>query len=114
MKLLISLLALLLSIIQVQMGIGSLRPLNTISSQALGFIPIEISIITSGHFASFLLSCIYSPSLVQRAGHLRAFAAMAGIAVISILAHALYPNACFCAFIRVFFWFFDGWLLLAD
>ena len=102
MKLLISLSALLLFIIFVQTDIGSLRPLNTISGQALGFTPIEIGIIASGHFAGFLLCCIFSPSLLQRAGHLRAFAVMARFAVISIIAHLLYPNACFWAFIRIF------------
>ena len=102
MKLLISLSALLLSIILVQMGISALRPFDTISGQALGFTPIEIGIIASGHFAGFLLGCVFSPSLVKRAGHSRAFAVMAGIAVISIIAHPLYPNAWFWAFIRIF------------
>ena len=102
MKLLISLSALLLSIILVQMGIGALRPFDTISGQALGFNPIEIGIIASGHFAGFLLGCVFSPSLVKRVGHSRAFAVMAGIAVISIIAHPLYPNAWFWAFIRIF------------
>jgi len=102
MNLLISLSALLLSIILVQMGIGALRPFDTISGQALGFTPIEIGIIASGHFAGFLLGCVFSPSLVKRAGHSRAFAVMAGIAVISIIAHPLYPNAWFWAFIRIF------------
>jgi MFS family permease len=102
MKLLISLSALLLSIILVQMGIGALRPFDTISGQALGFTPIEIGIIVSGHFAGFLLGCVFSPSMVKRVGHSRAFAVMAGIAVISIIAHPLYPNAWFWAFIRIF------------
>ena len=102
MRLLISLSALLLSIILVQMGIGALRPFDTISGQALGFTPIEIGIIASGHFAGFLLGCVFSPSLVKRVGHSRAFAVMAGIAVISIIAHPLYPNAWFWAFIRIF------------
>ena len=102
MKLLISPSALLLSIILVQMGIGALRPFDTISGQALGFTPIEIGIIASGHFAGFLLGCVFSPSLVKRVGHSRAFAVMAGIAVISIIAHPLYVNAWFWAFIRIF------------
>ena len=102
MKLLISLSALLLSIILVQMGIGSLRPFDTISGQALGFTAIEIGIIASGHFAGFLLGCIFSLSLVQYAGHSRAFAVTAGIAMISIVAHPLYSNTCFWAFIRIF------------
>ena len=74
MKLLISLSALLLSIILVQMGIGALRPFDTISGQALGFTPIEIGIIASGHFVGFLLGCVFSPSLVKWVGHSRAYA----------------------------------------
>ena len=45
MKLLISLWALLLPIILVQMDFGALRPLDTISVQTLGFSPTEIGII---------------------------------------------------------------------
>lgn len=102
MKTLISLSALLLSVILVQMGIGSLRPFDTISGQALGFSSVEIGFIASGHFAGFLLGCLFSPNLVKRVGHSRAFAVMAGIAVISIIAHPIYPDPLFWAFIRVF------------
>ena len=70
----------------VQMGIGSLRPFDAISGQALGFASVEIGFFASGHFAGFLLGCIFSPYLVRRAGHSRAFAVMAGVAVISIIA----------------------------
>ena len=85
MRLLISLSALLLSTLFVQMGIGSLRPFDAISGQALGFTSVEIGFLASGHFAGFLLGCIFSPYLVRRAGHSRAFAVMAGAAVISII-----------------------------
>ena len=101
MRLLISLSALLFSTLFVQMGIGSLRPFDAISGQALGFSPVEIGLLASGHFGGFLLGCIFSPILVRRAGHSRAFAFMAGIAVISIIAHPLYPNAIFWTIIRV-------------
>ena len=101
MRLLISLSALLISTLFVQMGIGSLRPFDAISGQALGFSPIEIGLLASGHFAGFLLGCIFSPHLVRRAGHSRAFAVMAGAAVISIIAHPIFPDAMFWTFIRV-------------
>ena len=101
MRLLISLSALLLSTLFVQMGIGSLRPFDAISGQALGFSPVEIGLLASGHFAGFLLGCIFGPHLVRRAGHSRAFAVMAGAAVISIIAHPLVPDAMFWAAIRV-------------
>lgn len=101
MRLLISLSALLLSTLFVQMGIGALRPFDAISGQALGFSPVEIGLLASGHFAGFLLGCIFGPHLVRRAGHSRAFAVMAGAAVISIIAHPLIPDAFFWAMIRV-------------
>ena len=101
MRLLISLSALLLSTLFVQMGIGSLRPFDAISGQALGFSPVEIGLLASGHFAGFLLGCVFSPHLVRRAGHSRAFAVMAGAAVISIIAHPILPDAMFWTAIRV-------------
>ena len=101
MRLLISLSALLLSTLFVQMGIGSLRPFDAISGQALGFSRVEIGLLASGHFAGFLLGCIFSPLLVRRAGHSRAFAVMAGAAVISIIAHPIFPDAIFWTAIRV-------------
>ena len=101
MRLLISLSALLISTLFVQMGIGSLRPFDAISGQALGFSPVEIGLLASGHFAGFLLGCVFSPHLVRRAGHSRAFAVMAGAAVISIIAHPIIPDALFWTAIRV-------------
>ena len=101
MRLLISLSALLVSTLFVQMGIGALRPFDAISGQALGFTPVEIGLLASGHFAGFLLGCVFGPHLVRRAGHSRAFAVMAGAAVISIIAHPLIPDAYFWTAIRV-------------
>ena len=101
MRLLISLSALLISTLFVQMGIGALRPFDAISGQALGFSPVEIGLLASGHFAGFLLGCVFGPHLVRRAGHSRAFAVMAGAAVISIIAHPLFPDAMFWTAIRV-------------
>ena len=74
MQLLISLSALLLSVMLVQMGIGALRPFDSISGAALGFTSVDIGLIASGHFAGFLCGCLLGPKLVYRAGHSRAFA----------------------------------------
>ena len=63
MRLLISLSALFISTVFVQMGIGSMRPFDAISGEALGFSPVEIGLIASGHFFGFLLGCLFSPSL---------------------------------------------------
>ncbi len=101
MRLLISPSALLLSTLFVQMGIGSLRPFDAIAGQAVGFTSGEIGFLASGHFAGFLLGCIFSPYLLCHAGHSRAFAVMAGAAVISFIAHLILPNAIFWTAIRV-------------
>jgi len=99
-RLLISLSALLLSILLVQMSIGTLRPFDTISGQALNFSSIEIGLVASGHFVGFLVGCIVSPKLVIRTRHSRAFAVMVGLATISIIAHPLAPDPYVCAGIR--------------
>ncbi len=83
-------------------GYWLLRPFDTISGQALGFTPTQIGLVASGHFAGFLIGCVCSPFLVKRVGHSRAFAAMAGVAVMSIIAHPLHPDPYFWAFVRVF------------
>ena len=89
MRLLISLSALLVSTLFVQMGIGALRPFDAISGQALGFTPVEIGLLASGHFAGFLLGCIFGPVLVRRAGHSRAFAALALTRTATVLNSAI-------------------------
>ena len=71
MQLLISLSALLLSVMLVQMGIGALRPFDSISGAALGFTSVDIGLIASGHFAGFLCGCLLGPKLIYRAGHSR-------------------------------------------
>ena len=83
MRLLISLSALLLSTLFVQMGIGSLRPFDAISEQSFNFTSVKIGFLASGHFAGFLLGCVFSPYLVRLASHSRAFAVIAGAAVTS-------------------------------
>lgn len=102
MQLLISLSALLLSVMLVQMGIGALRPFDTISGAALGFTGVEIGLVASGHFIGFLGGCLIGPKLVYRAGHSRAFAILAAVGVISIIAHTIQADPYFWTFARIF------------
>ncbi len=101
MQLLISLSALLLSVMLVQMGIGALRPFDSISGAALGFTSVDIGLIASGHFAGFLFGCLLGPKLVYRAGHSRAFAILAAVGVISIIAHTIKADPYFWTFARI-------------
>ena len=101
MQLLISLSALLLSVMLVQMGIGALRPFDSISGAALGFTSVDIGLFASGHFAGFLCGCLLGPKLVYRAGHSRAFAILAAVGVISIIAHTIKADPYFWTFARI-------------
>lgn len=101
MRLLVSFSALFLSVLLVQMGLGAMRPFDTISGQSLNFSSIEIGMIASGHFAGFLLGCVVSPRLALRVGHSRSFMVMVAVAIISIIAHPLFPDPYVWALIRI-------------
>ncbi len=47
----------------------------------------------SGYFVGIFAGSMIAPKLVQRVGHIRVFAALASLASIAILVHALYVNA---------------------
>jgi len=102
MRLIISLFALLLSVIFVQIGAGSLGPLDALSGIVLGFSSTQIGYLGSAHFIGFFVGCLLSPYVVVRAGHARAFAVMAGILTISILLHPVYESVWFWCALRVF------------
>ena len=101
MRLIISFSALLLSVIFVQVGSGSLGPLDALSGLELNFSPTAIGYLGSAHFAGFFLGCVLSPYIVVRSGHARAFAVMAAISAISIILHPVYEKEWFWMILRV-------------
>lgn len=101
MRLIISLSALLISVIFVQIGTGSLGPLDALSGLALGFTATEIGYLGSAHFFGFFIGCVLSPYMVIRAGHARAFAVMAAVSTISIILHPVYEEPWFWMVLRV-------------
>ena len=102
MRLIISLSALLLSVIFVQIGTGSLGPLDALSGLVLGFSPTEIGYLGSAHFLGFFIGCVFSPYIVIRSGHARAFAVMAAVSTISIILHPVVQEPWFWMILRVF------------
>jgi len=100
-RLIISLSALLISVIFVQIGTGSLGPLDALSGLALGFSPTEIGYLGSAHFLGFFIGCVLSPYIVIRAGHARAFAVMAAVSTISIILHPVYEQSWFWMILRI-------------
>jgi len=101
LRLIISLSALLVSVLFVQVGSGSLGPLDALSGLVLGFSPTQIGYLGSAHFVGFFLGCIASPYIVVRAGHSRAFAIMAAISTISIILHPVLEQPWFWMVLRV-------------
>ncbi|MEO0327456.1 MAG: MFS transporter [Pseudomonadota bacterium] len=101
MRLIISLSALLLSVIFVQVGSGSLGPLDALSGLELNFTSTSIGYLGSAHFVGFFLGCVLSPYIVARSGHARAFAVMAATSAISILMHPVLPEVWFWMILRV-------------
>src|SRR3546814_4527063 len=49
-----------------------------------------VGVVMSAHFAGFVAGSIYAPSLIQRVGHIRAFAALASIASAVALCFAIF------------------------
>ena len=101
MLLLISLSALLLSVVFIQVGSGSLAPLDALSGAALGFSSSQIGLLGSAHFLGLLIGCIVNPILIRRSGHARSFAIMAAASAISALMHPIYQDIYFWCVLRM-------------
>ncbi len=101
MRLIISLSALLVSIIFVQVGSGSLGPLDALSGLTLGFSSTSIGYLGSAHFVGFFFGCVFSPYIVVRSGHARAFAVMGAMSTISIVLHPVLSEVWFWVLLRI-------------
>ncbi|MFV0475959.1 MAG: hypothetical protein ACK5MQ_17410, partial [Pikeienuella sp.] len=101
MRTLVSFAALFLSIAFVQLGSGSLGPLDALAGAARGFSTAEIGLLGSAHFAGFFIGCWLTPILLGAVGHARAFAAMAAIGAIAALAHPILPDPLAWAVLRI-------------
>ncbi len=66
---------------------GLLVTLLTLRGSALGFSDTAIGLMQSAYPVGALLGCIFAPRLVEKVGHVRAFAALASIASTAALVH---------------------------
>lgn len=101
MATLLSFTALFVSVFFVQMGSGSLGPLDALSGAVLGFSTEEIGLLGSAHFLGFFLGCYVSPRLIGDIGHARTFAAAAAIGAIGALLHPVIEGPAYWALLRV-------------
>lgn len=101
MRTLISFAALFASIAFVQLGSGSLGPLDALAGTAKGFTTQEIGLLGSGHFVGFFIGCWLTPRLLGTVGHARAFAAFGAVGAIAALLHPVIPDPVAWAGLRI-------------
>ncbi|MDO8289340.1 MAG: MFS transporter [Parvibaculum sp.] len=77
---------------------GTLIPLR---AGIEGFTTGVIGLLGSAYFIGFLAGCVFGPHVVRRAGHIRSFAALAGIASVLPLIHELVIDPWVWAVLRV-------------
>ncbi len=97
----VSFAALFVSIFLVQLGSGSLGPLDALAGAARGFTTAEIGLMGSAHFAGFLIGCWAAPRLIGSVGHSRSFAAVAAIGATGALLHPVLEGPLYWAGLRV-------------
>lgn len=85
--------ALLLSTAILLAGNGLQTVLIPIRGAIENFAIVDLGLLGTGYFAGFTLGCVLGPLLIRRAGHIRAFMAMASIASVVALLHALLIDA---------------------
>ncbi|WP_319517165.1 MFS transporter [uncultured Martelella sp.] len=86
---LVSIASLMLSTVLMMIGYGLMNYLIPVRSVAEGWTPFLISVIATGYTVGFTLSCIISPKLVLRVGHVRVFSALITLLTASILISSL-------------------------
>ena len=101
MRALVSFAALFLSIFLVQMGSGSLGPLDVLAGAARDFTAEEIGFLGSAHFAGFFIGCYLAPRFVGAVGHSRSFAAAAAVGAAGALLHPVLEGPLYWAALRV-------------
>lgn len=89
MRTIISFAALFLSVALVQLGAGSLGPIDALAGASYGFTTGEIGMMGSAHFLGFFIGCWATPRLMGSVGHVRGFVVMASVGAVAALMHPL-------------------------
>ncbi|CUH75314.1 putative MFS-type transporter YcaD [Tritonibacter multivorans] len=101
MRTILSFAALFLSIILLQLSTGGVGPLDALSGKVLGFDNQQIGLLGSAHFLGFFIGCWWTPRLMGRVGHSRAFAVCTALGAMGLLGHTLTENPYAWAGLRI-------------
>ena len=101
MSFLISLSALFLSAIFIQVGGSSLGPLDALVGHEQGFSASQIGLLGSAHFFGLLIGGVTFPYIIRHAGHARCFAVTASLSAIATILHPIYYDVGFWCILRI-------------
>ena len=101
MRLVLSLAALFLSVILLQLSSGGVAPLDALTGLKQGFSKAQIGILGSSHFLGFFIGCWWAPRIMGSVGHSRAFAVFTSMGAIGTLGHTLLIDPMAWAIMRV-------------
>lgn len=93
--------ALLISTALLITGHGLQHALVPLRGEAEAFGAFWVGGLGSGYFLGYGLGCVIAPMLVARAGHIRVFAALVGLASGTLLFYPLFLEPLFWVFLRV-------------
>ena len=89
MRVLAPVAALLATVTFLLAGNGLQGTLLPIRAGLEGFSPFAVGVLGSAYFAGFVAGCLWTPRLVQRVGHIRAFTGLLAAASVMPLVHAM-------------------------
>lgn len=101
MRLILSFVALLLSVAFLQLSSGTIGTLDALSGLKTGFSRVEIGLLGSAHFVGFFIGCFFAPRLIGSIGHSRTFAMFATMGAIGVISHPIFINAYFWLALRL-------------
>lgn len=101
MRLLLSLAALFLSVVMLQLSSGGVGPLDALTGLAAGFSRAEVGALGSAHFFGFFIGCWWAPRLMSDVGHARAYATFTAMGAIGLAAHVLVTDPLWWSLFRV-------------
>ena len=87
-----SLAALLTGVALLLMGSGLLSTLVAVRGGLEGYSEQTLGLVMSAYFAGFFLGTYVAPGLIQRTGHIRAFAFYAGLCAAMVLLHPIFVS----------------------
>lgn len=82
--------ALLLGMGMLMLGNGMQGTLLGLRASDEGFTGTVTGFVMAGYFVGFLGGALFTPKIIQRTGHVRVFAALASLASVAILVHAMF------------------------